>query len=263
MVSLNVPHAWNGGANLMAMGGGVNEEDLGVAEALKEIEGFLMGWKPYAELPGDIMLQAQILAFLAAPEREERRRHLSAASSLFTLHERYRELEIFRSGRNERAERFEELLALDASQLAAAIREKRQKDLLGLIQFCFEFGRHPAQPKQLLMRDFLLTVFAMEVGAVPIKYSAYGGGVLYSGGGKTHDEMARDFVRYGLGGGVPQAGGLFYRPEPLRFVYDVSSTAFRSGDPGQVREGFLQGLRNTGGDLDKVSISLDTTRMNA
>jgi len=105
--------------------------------------------------------------------------------------------------------------------------------------------------------------FTLEVGAAPIKYSAYGGGVLYSGGGKSHDEMARDFVRYGLGGGQPQAGGLLSRTAPLTFVYDVSSTAFRSGDPNQVREGFLQWLRNTGGDTDKVTITLDSTRTDA
>lgn len=231
--------------------------------SLHVVETFLKGWKPFTDIPADTLLPAQILAFLAAQDTEERRTHFTAASTLYRLHQCYRDLEIFREGHNEKAERFGDILKLNVAEFAAAIAEQRQKGHLGLLQFCFEFGRHPVQPKHLLMREFLLMAFGLELGVTPVKYSAYGGGVLYSAGGKSHDEMARDFIAYGLGGSPPQAGGLLSRLAPLTFVYDVSSTAYQSGNPDQVRQGFLQWVRNTGGDAEKITMTLDTTRTDA
>lgn len=226
-----------------------------MSDAFEEVKAFLAGWKPFAGLESQL-LAGQVLAFLEAASPERRRNVLARANGLFRLHEIYRELGIFRKGRNERAEQFNRLLEEPTEEIAAAIREGRQKEPLGMLQYCFEFGRHEAPPRHEVMRQFLLTVLGLEVGSVPIKYSLFSGGVLYSGGGKTHDEMARDFARYGLGG-APMAGGQLTRVQPLQFHYDVSSTAYRSGEPGQVREALLRAVRATGGDEGRITVKLE------
>ncbi len=225
------------------------------------VEAFLSGWKPFADLPAGTALRDQILAFLGEVRPEERRRHFASASDLYRLHNRYRELELFREGKNEKAEQFERLFRLSIAEFATAIEENRQKEHLGLLQFSFEFGRHEVAPRHNLMREFIYKLFEMDIAAVGIKYSLFPGGVLYSSAGKSHDEMARDYTRLGMGG-APMAGGVIARAGMTEFLYDTNSTAYKStGDPAVVKDSLSQWIRNTGGREHKVRIRLDTTRV--
>lgn len=230
---------------------------------LKIIQSFLEGWKPFAELPADLTLRGQILEFLGESDPMVRKRHFASANGLYRLHNRYRELEMSREDKSGRTEQFELLFTLDLAEFAAAIERKEQKNWLVLLQFCFEFGRYQVPPRHHLMREFIHHMLDQEINAAPIKYSVYGDGVLYSGGGKTHDEMAQDFIKLGMGGGRPVAGGLLSRTGTYEFLYDLSSTTFRGGDPALVTEGLARWIRGTGGREDKIKIKLDTTRMEA
>jgi hypothetical protein len=233
-----------------------------VSDAYDTVERFLAGWKPFADMAGS-MLAAQLLALLAERDPEARRRHLASASDLYRLHERYRELELFRAGKKERAGQFERLLALPSEELAAAIARGEQKELLGLLQFCFEFGRHEVQPRQTLMRQFIFSLFELEQGSLGFKYSLYPGGVLYTSAGKTHDEMARDMARLGMGG-APVAGGTIARTGHAAFVYDMASTAYKAtNDPNAVKEPLLHAIRVSGGRDDAVTLNFAAARPGA
>lgn len=233
-----------------------------MSDAYDAVERFLKGWKPFAELAGTL-LGAQILALLAEHDLEARRRHLLSASDLYRLQARYRELELFRAGRNERAEQFERLLALSAEDFAAAIAKGEQKEPLALLQFCFEFGRHAAVPRNTLLREFILKLFELEVGALGVKYSLYPAGVLYTTAGKSHDEMAQDLARLGMGG-APVAGGTIQRTGQTQFLYDMASTAFKAtNDPNAVKEPLLRAIRNSGGREDRVQLTFAAARPGA
>ncbi len=222
---------------------------------LQEVTDFFAGWPPYAEMPSRV-LPGQIITFLTEEDPQRRREILTSASPLFRLHERYRELEMFRPGRNERAEQFQVLLGLSLEDLARSIREKRQKEHLVLIQYCFEFGRHEVSPRNDVVREFLHTALSLPIGENTMKYSLFAGNVLYSSGGKTHDEMAVDFKNLGLAA-QPLCGGMLKRTAPLELHYDVSSSAYRTGDPGQVRDAMQRAIRASGGDEDKLVIKLE------
>ena len=222
---------------------------------LQEVRTFFSNWSPFAEMDSQV-LPGQILSFLEAETPADSRRALSNASSLFRLHECYRELGIFRGGQNERAGKFDELLALSLEDLAASIREGRQRDHLGLIQYCFEFGRHQATPRNDVVRQFIHTVLNLPIGGKTMKYSLFIGNVLYASEGKTHDEMAEDFKSLGLAG-QPVCGGMLKRSGQLEIHYDVSSTAYRTGDPGQVRDALLRAIRASGGAENDVTIKLE------
>jgi hypothetical protein len=228
-------------------------------DAYAAVERFLLGWKPFAELAGT-MLAAQILALLGEPDAEARARHLASASDLYRLHARYRELGLYREGRNERAEQFERLLALRLEDFAAAIAAGEQKEQLALLQACFEFGRNAAPPRNGLMREFIYKLFELETGGLGVKYSLYPGGVLYTTAGKSHDEMAQDLARLGMGG-APVAGGTIGRTGEAAFAYDMASTAYKAtNDPNAVKEPLLRWIRNTGGREDKVQLRFDARR---
>lgn len=222
---------------------------------LQEVRAFFSNWSPFSEMDSQV-LPGQILSFFEAGTPADSRRALSNASSLFRLHECYRELGIFREGQNERAERFDELLALSVEDLAASIREGRQRDHLGLIQFCFEFGRHQATPRNDVVRQFIHRALNLPVGGKTMKYSLFIGNVLYASEGKTHDEMAEDFKNLGLAG-QPVCGGRLKRPAQLEIQYDVNSSAYRTGDPGQVRDALLRAIRASGGAENDVTIKLE------
>jgi hypothetical protein len=219
------------------------------ASSFRTVERLLAGWKPFADLAGT-MLAAQILALLRDGDPELRRAHLASASDLYRLHLRYAELGLLREGRNERAEQFARLLALSTDAFAAAIARGEQKEPLALLQACFEFGRHEAQARNVLMRQFILTLLELDVGALGVKYSLYPGGVLYTTAGKTHDEMAQDLAKLGMGG-APIAGGTIARTGQAEFHYDMASTAYKAtNDPNAVKEPLLRAVRVSGGRED-------------
>ena len=233
-----------------------------MSDAYASVERFLKGWKPFAELSGT-MLAAQILALLAEGDPEARRRHLASASDLYRLHRRYEELGLLRPGKNERAEQFERLLTEPIAVFAQAIGDGAQKEHLSRLQFCFEFGRHAAPPRVTLMREFIHKLFDLETGALGVKYSLYPGGVLYTSAGKSHDEMAQDLAKLGMGG-APVAGGAIARSAQLEFVYDMASTAYKAtNDPAAVKEPLLRAIRNSGGEEQRVRLRFDTGRATA
>ncbi len=233
-----------------------------MSDAYATVERFLRGWKPFAEL-GGTMLGAQILALLAERDPEARRRHLASASDLYRLHRRYEELGLLRPGKNERAEQFERLLAEPVEAFAAAIERGEQKEHLTRLQFCFDFGRHAAPPRAALMREFIHKLFDLETGGLGVKYSLYPAGVLYTSTGKSHDEMAQDLAKLGMGG-APVAGGTIARTAQLDFLYDMASTAYKAtNDPDAVKEPLLRAIRNTGGQEERVRLRFDATRSTA
>ena len=221
---------------------------------LQEVRTFFSTWPPFVEMDSQA-LPGRILSFFESGSPATRRQALANASSLFRLHECYRELGIFREGQNERVEKFDALLALSLEHLAASIREGRQRDALGLIQFCFEFGRHEASPRNDVIRRFVHRVLNLPIGGKTMKYSLFIGNVLYASEGKTHDEMAEDYKTLGLAG-QPICGGMLKRAAHLEIHYDVSSSAFRTGDPGQVRDALRRAIRASGGGEEQVSVKL-------
>jgi hypothetical protein len=217
------------------------------------IDRFMLNWMPFAMLPPGSRARTSIMRFLAAETPDDRARALEYASTLYRLQRHYKDLGILRT---ERAyDPYTELLGLTRQKMAIAIRQGNTTEMLGLLQRAFEFGRNPVPPQHHAARTFLLEFWSLESGGPNMKYCIYANGIPYSGGGKTHEEMARQFVATGLGNGLPLCGGLIYRIEDLVFQFDVSSTAFRANvQPEQVRHAILRWIHATGADETKVKL---------
>jgi hypothetical protein len=102
-----------------------------------------------------------------------------------------------------------------------------------------------------------LEIWRLEAGGPSMKYAIYPNGIINSGGGKTHEEMAREFVALGYGGGVPQAGGQVFRTGTLTFSFDIGSTAFRGNgiQPANISSAIQRWMRVTGADESKVRLA--------
>jgi hypothetical protein len=211
-------------------------------------------WKPWAQLPPRSQVRQATEAFLTAPTSDQRRAALERGNSLFRLHNIYRELSILRADAGEKAREFATLLATPNSDLHAALRGTGNPASLTLLQQCFEFGRGAIHPKYEAVRNCLLELWRLEGGGPSMKYAIYPNGIINSGAGKTHEEMAREFVALGYGGGVPQAGGQIYRKGTLSFEFDLSSTAFRANgvQPNNIVSAIQRWLRVTGSEESKV-----------
>lgn len=215
------------------------------------IDRFMQSWPPFAALPPGSRARTSVTRFLAATSDEERARALEYASSLSKLQRTYKELGILRLDRA--FDPYSGLLELTPQKMAEAIRQGKLPELQKLLQHGFEFGKHPVLPQQLAARTFLLEFWSLRVGGTNMKYCIYAGGIPYSGGGKTHEEMARQFVSTGLGNGQPLCGGLIERTGDLAYQFDISSTAFRTSTrPEEVRKVILRSVRSTGADETKV-----------
>jgi hypothetical protein len=215
------------------------------------IEKFFAGWAPFAQLPAGSAVRTALTRFLAADTPEGRREAWESVIPSGRLLRTYGALGIAKNGGDAAAE----LLALGPQPLAAAIRQGATQEPLGLLQKFFEFGRTPAVPNQQAARIFLLEFWGLPVGAPAMKYCVYAKGLPFSAGGKSHEEIAREFVKAGYGNGNPACGGLIARRAPLAFEFDTSTTVFRSGmRPDEVQQGILRWIRTTGGDDDKVTL---------
>jgi hypothetical protein len=215
----------------------------------------LTTWKPLAELPAGNEKRRAVEDFLSAATNEERRVALERGNTLFRLHNIYKELGILRENPGEKARDFAALIATPNGELHAALRGGGgSAPLLALLQEVFEFGKGAVHPKYEAVRSCLLELWRLEPRGPSMKYSLYPNGIIYSGGGKTHEEMAREFVAQGYGAGVPQAGGQIFRTGALDFVFDLSSTAFRASGtrPVDIASAFHRWLRVTGADESKV-----------
>ena len=222
---------------------------------------FLTEWKPFKDLPQNSHLRRYIPEFLSAGTPERRRSLFSRVNTLYQLQRVYEAQEMLRGGQNERAAQFEELFKLSADALGELVDKGSQRHALSLLQYGFEFGRHPASNRQLVLRDFLLVLFGTNPMAPALKFCLYPSGILYTAGGKSHDELVMDFRREGFGSGVPMAGGLLWRKGKYEFSYDLSSTAFgRNADPTAVKTALLNAVRSTGGDDTKLKVTLEAPR---
>jgi len=225
-------------------------EILPVAQALAV-------WGPLKNLPPGSTVRPGIERFLAAPTPEARRAALARESSLLRLLDLHQQLGILREDPGERARQFAALLVIPSEDILAAIRDKRSSEALTLLQTCFEFGQGAHLGKHEAARLCLLEMWGLRVRGPNMKFALYPNGILHSGGGSTHEEMARQFVSEGHGGGPPLAGGLLTRTAQFAFEFDLSSTAFRANgvQPGQIPAAFKRWLRNTGADETKVSFA--------
>lgn len=224
-------------------------------DPIAEVRAFFEIWKPFASLAPDDPLRNEIFAFLSTSSTEDRRHILARANSLFMLHQTYRDLGILRETESAKVGAFVQLIGLSASDFAQAIKNQQQKPFLTMILEGFEFDRAAAAPNQLAARQFLTYLWGMRAGDPPIKYGVYSNGVLYSAGGKTHDELARDFTQKGFGSGMPVGGGFMARHGDLHFAYDTYSQFVKSGDQRQaVAESVKRWIRLSGGDDSKVQL---------
>lgn len=221
------------------------------------IERFLRNWMPFAMLPPGNRARSSILRFVAAESQEDRALELRYASILYRLHEQYAELGMLLADRP--ADSFRQLMAMSREQIALDIRQGDAQEFCYLLQRAFEFGRQPVPPQHTAARQFLREMFALQPGGTYLKYCIYPNGIPFSGGGKTHEEMAREFVATGLGRGLPLCGGAIYRIEPYRFTFDMSSTAFRTSlRPEGVRQAILRWVRTTGGDEQRLALTYES-----
>jgi hypothetical protein len=225
-------------------------------DPIAEIRGFLQNWKPFASLPPNDALREEIFAFLSAGSADERKTALARVNSLYKLHTVYRQLGILREAENAKVASFTQLIELSPEAFAEAIRNQQQKPFLLMILDGFEFDRAAAPPNQLATRQFLSYFWNMRVGDPPIKYGVYSNGIIYSAGGKTHDELARDFTQKGFGSGMPMGGGFMQRQADLHFVYDTYSQFVKSGSPKQlVLDSTRRWIRSSGADDTKIKLT--------
>jgi hypothetical protein len=231
----------------------MNLPDSGELGDQQVIDRFMQNWTPYSTLRPGNRARTSLARFLAAATREDRARALEYASALSRLQRIYGELGILRTGRA--FDPYAELLELTAQKFADAIRQGHHPEWLTLLQHAFEFGKHPVLPPQQAARTFLLEFWALRVSGPTMKYCIYINGVPYSGGGKTHEEMARQFVHDGLGSGSPMCGGQINRTDDLVFEFDVGSTAFHTSmRHEEVRQVILRSIHATGGDETRVTL---------
>jgi hypothetical protein len=215
------------------------------------IDKFFAGWATFVQLPAG-PVRAAVTKFIAAESPEERRSALEAVNPTGRILRAYAEFGILR----EAADPTGEILALSPAKLASAIRASATQEPLGLLQKYFEFGRTPPVPNQQAARTFLQEFLALAIGAPAMKYCIYAKGLPFSAGGKSHEEIARQFVAHGYGSGNPLCGGLIARRQPLIYEFDTSTTVFRSGiRPDEVKQGILKWIRATGGDDEKLALT--------
>ena len=227
-----------------------------MSDPTQSIRAFLEGWKPFAELPPGNPARRGLSRLFESDDPSERAEVLERVSPLFRLHGKYRELEIHREEKNERAAQFQRMLRLTREEAAQALQSGNTREVLGLLQACFEFGRYPAIPRDQAVRTFLLELWELETGALGTKYSVYPNGVLFSAGPLTHDEMARRFTELGYGAGTPQGGGEILRKGRLQFEFDTASTAFGAGArPNFVVQSVKRWIHATGGQDDNVTFA--------
>jgi hypothetical protein len=224
-------------------------------QPLSEVSKFLENWKPFATLPPNSPLRRDILLLLEATDPETRREVLLRVNPLCKIQRTYQELGILREVGG-KAETFGKLIALSVPDFAKAIAAGEQKAFLTLLLDGFEFDRAAIPPNQAALRQFLSYFWALRVGAPAIKYGAYPNSLLFSAGGKTHEELAREFKDKGFGSGQPVGGGFITRLGPLAFAYDTYSAAVKAGDQRQyVGDSIRRAIRITGGDDTKVQIA--------
>ncbi|MBI4083595.1 MAG: hypothetical protein HY423_13400 [Candidatus Lambdaproteobacteria bacterium] len=223
-------------------------------DAQRAVQDFLATWPPFAELPPGNPSRRGLLRFLAEEDRREREAILVKVNPAYRLAGVYRALGILRNPR--RAEELAEVLQLTATDLAAAIAQGNHVARLRLLMRGFEFGPGAASPRVRAQQTFLVEFWGLPIKGHGMKYSIYPNGVLYAGGGKTHEEMAREFVKAGLGSGTPESGGQIFRAGELVFLYDTRTQSFKgSVRPAAVGEAIRRAIHASGADDQRVTLT--------
>ncbi|MBI3992786.1 MAG: hypothetical protein HY342_05905 [Candidatus Lambdaproteobacteria bacterium] len=234
-----------------------------MSSAQETVGEFLKQWKPIAAMPPGNPVRRGVLRCMTTDDVAQRASVLAKTNALFALHERYREIGIFREDAPPHAADMAALLAVKLDEFAQAIADGKAQNFLELIQKGFQFGRFEPEAKHVALRKFLLHLWHMRIGGPGLKYSMYGNGVLYTAGGLSHEEMAREYNQLGFGGDKPLFGGQFYRIEQLEFHFDTGSTTFaRHVDPGKVEEAVRRWVRLTGGDATRLALAYLPGRQN-
>lgn len=224
--------------------------------ARAQVMAFLEKWKPFADLAPGNPARRGVVRLLESDDPDQRRQVLLRVSPAARLHEVYDGLGIRRLHPQDKSGPFAELLALPVTEMARALAAGEQREFLGLLQACFEFGRHAPEPRIPAGREFLLVFWSLPLGGPPTKYSIYPNGLLYSLPGATHDEMAQRFTKAGLGSGRPLGGGAIKREVELGFLYDTATAAFSANmKPEFVTESLRRLIRTTGGDDQMVKLT--------
>ena len=225
-----------------------------ISDARQTVRTFLEGWRTFAQLPPGNPARRNVTRFIETDDAEARQEILARQSLLYRLQQVYGRLGMQREDGAGTKGLFRELIHMPLAEMARAVATGRRKDFAELLQGGFEFGRGAPEPRIMAVRRFLLELFALPVLGGGMKYSIYPNGVLYSGGGLTHEEMARKFNELGLGQGNPLGGGEIQRPAELAFIFDVASTAFVTVmKPEFVRESLLRWVRLTGGMEERIA----------
>ena len=227
-----------------------------MSNAQETVAEFLKQWKPIAAMPPGNPVRRGVLRFMATDDIAQRTSILAKTNALFALHEQYREFEIFREDHPPHAADMTALLGLTLGEFAQAISDGKAQHVVALIQKGFQFGRFEPNAKHVALHKFLLHLWHMRIGGPGLKYSMYGNGVLYTAGGLSHEEMAREYNQLGFGGDKPLFGGQLYRRAQLEFHFDPSSTTFaRHVQPGKVEESLRRWVRLTGGDAARLALT--------
>ena len=225
-----------------------------ISDARQTVQAFLEGWKPFAQLPPGNPARRHITRFIETDDAEARGKILARQSLLYRLQQLYGRLGMKREDGAGTRGQFRELINMPLAEMARAVAANRRKEFAELLQGGFEFGRGTPKPRIVAVRRFLLELLTLPVLGGGMKYSIYPNGVLYSGGGLTHEEMAKKFNDLGLGQGNPLGGGEIQRPAKLAFIYDVASTAFVTVmKPEFVKESLLRWVYLTGGMEERVA----------
>ena len=227
-----------------------------MSSAQEKVGEFLKQWKPIADLPPGNPVRRGVLRFMATDDSAQRASVLAKTNALYALHEQYREIGIFREDDPPHAADISALLGVTLDEFVQAIDNGKAQHILALIQKGFQFGRFEPDAKHVALRKFLLHLWRLRIGGPGLKYSMYGNGVLYTAGGLSHEEMAREYNQIGFGGDKPLFGGQFYRIEQLDFHFDTGSTTFaRHVDPAKVEETVRRWVRLTGGDASRLALA--------
>ena len=227
-----------------------------MSEARQVVQEFLMGWKPFAQLPPGNPARRSLTRFIETDDPTQREEIFARLNLLYRLHKTYVELGMRREDNSGIGEQHQRLMRMKVEDMAEAISSGGRRDLAELLQAGFEFGRSVLEPRLMAVRLFLLEFWDLPVGGLGMKYSVYPNGVLFSIVGLTHDELARRFNDLGMGQGAPLGGGEIQRQGDLEFLFDTASTAFKGAfKPEFVQESLKRWVRLTGGSEDRVTFS--------
>lgn len=226
-----------------------------MSETSKPLFDFLESWKPFAQMGPGNPARRGLTRFLQADSTEKRFQVLARSNPLYKLHTIYDQLGIKKTETHEKSDRLRSLLVMPIKEMEEMIADGIPRELLFSFQMIFEFGRFEQEPQMNAVRKFLLDFWEMEPKGFGLKFTIYPSGILFSGSGQSHDELAHAFNKLGLSG-KPTGGGELQRKSTFVFQYDLASTAFSGqATPDLVDKSLRRWIRLTGGDSEPLKLN--------